>query len=343
MRRVADGRDLGTQGPTGAGAAADGTKPVEALTVEGWSPDYGSPIDTEREEVPAEEVDAGAELAEGEWRPLEPGEGASRPRIVYFVDGVRRIEARVWMSGEGEPRLGICASYAAGVVRCDGKADIVSSQVRRGFFGRSGVPDLVTQAGRFAACPVAEDDLQQLVNGIQERMGRLEIEVAEAARTEVGEPTDSDTLVVVDGPLRGRQRIPGAVGYVKSHRVHYLSGRLRDMVASLAPGQRTPVFLIQTTWTRYSWYLRLAEAEGHPWAGIVRCEAWPNSGLGVVTDTADRTAATLPRFASEPHREERAPQNLYPIAGLETRLRHLLGDRAIVYRSLREAAAGYRS
>jgi hypothetical protein len=50
-------------------------------------------------------------------------------------------------------------------------------------------------------------------------------------------------------------------------------------------------------------------------------------------------SATLPRFASRPHREPRAPQNLYPIAGLEHRLRHLLGDSVLLERSLRLAAA----
>ena len=53
---------------------------------------------------------------------------------------------------------------------------------------------------------------------------------------------------------------------------------------------------------------------------------------------ADRVAATLPRFASEPHKDARAPQNLYPIGGLERQLRHRLGDAAVVYRALRRAS-----
>jgi hypothetical protein len=50
-------------------------------------------------------------------------------------------------------------------------------------------------------------------------------------------------------------------------------------------------------------------------------------------------SACLPRFASRPHKEPRAPQNLYPIAGLERDLRHRLGDARILYRALRRAAA----
>ena len=143
---------------------------------------------------------------------------------MFFVDGVRRIEARVWMSDQDESRLGICASYAAGVVRCGRKAEIVSAEVRRGFFGRAGVPDLVTRVGTFPACVVADDAIEQLVNGLQERMGQLEVEVAGglsgrgsrggSARAGLGAesnggnpPLHAGALTVMDGPLRGRQRI----------------------------------------------------------------------------------------------------------------------------------------
>ena len=53
---------------------------------------------------------------------------------------------------------------------------------------------------------------------------------------------------------------------------------------------------------------------------------------------ADQVAATLPRFASQAHKDPRAPQNLHPIAGLERELRRRLGDPALLYRSLRAAA-----
>lgn len=309
---------------------------IEGLAIEGWSPEYGAPVEGDQDDVPATQVDAGVELQEGDWCPIAPAPGATVPACVDFVDGVRRIEARIWITGEdGEARLGICASYAAGVVRCERKAEIQAVKVDRGFFGLAPIPDLATRAGTFAGCPVAEDDIQQLVNGLQERMGQLEVEV-------VGPAGNPDSLIVLDGPLRGRQRIPGAIGYVKSHRVQYLPADPRSVVARLAPGQRTPVFLIQTKWTRYSWYMRLSDAQGHPWAGIVRCEAWPDGGLEHVTSMANSTVAALPRFASEPHKDDRAPQNLYPIGGLERELRRRLGDRGTVLRALQRAVAGFR-
>ena len=51
-------------------------------------------------------------------------------------------------------------------------------------------------------------------------------------------------------------------------------------------------------------------------------------------------SAAIQRFASEPHKDTRAPQNLNPIGGLEYRLRHLLGDQYLMERALRTAAVG---
>jgi hypothetical protein len=53
---------------------------------------------------------------------------------------------------------------------------------------------------------------------------------------------------------------------------------------------------------------------------------------------ADRVTATLPRYASESHKDPRAPQNLYPVGGLERELRRRLGDPDVLYRALLIAA-----
>src|SRR5918992_253970 len=67
-------------------------------------------------------------------------------------------------------------------------------------------------------------------------------------------------LVVVDGPLRGRQHLMGAVGYIKTHHVTYLAPELNAVVGRLAPGERSPLFILGTDWSRLSWYFRLAAA-----------------------------------------------------------------------------------
>ena len=71
----------------------------------------------------------------------------------------------------------------------------------------------------------------------------------------------------------------------------------------------------------------------------VRCECSPDLQLEEAKALADLVTATLQRFASEPHKEPRAPQNLYPIAGLERELRRRMGDPQVLYRALRRAAA----
>ena len=70
----------------------------------------------------------------------------------------------------------------------------------------------------------------------------------------------------------------------------------------------------------------------------MRCECSPDLAPDAAVALATRTAAVLPRFASEPHKDTRAPQNLYPIGGLERELRHRLGDQALLFRSLQRAA-----
>ena len=330
------------------GVKGDGAKhrEVAGLAIEGWSPEYGAPVEAEPDEVPAAEVDPEVEVPGEEWRPIAPHPDGWTPAHLDFVDGVRRIEARVWITGaDGDVRPGVFASYAAGLVRCARRAEIRSIRTERGFFGLAGIADLETPVGTFRPRPVADDDIAQLVGGVQEQMRQLEASVvanAGADGTPSGpEPASEAGLVIMDGPLRGGQRTRDAVGYVKSHRVQYLSGDARALVGRLGPGERTPLFLIQTRWTRYSWYLRLTEARGHPWAGIVRCESWPDGGVARAKAVADATAVVLPRFASEPHKDDRAPQNLYPIAGLERELGRRLGDRGIVLRGLQRTVAGY--
>jgi hypothetical protein len=109
-------------------------------------------------------------------------------------------------------------------------------------------------------------------------------------------------------------------------------------LAALAPGERTPAFTVGTNgFTRHSWYVRLPGGVGTPLAGVVRCECAADVAPAALAALADVTAVVLPRFASEAHKDARAPQNVYPIGGLERQLRHRLGDSRLLYRALRAA------
>ena len=147
---------------------------------------------------------------------------------------------------------------------------------------------------------------------------------------------------MVDGPLGSRRVLPGTVGYVKTHHVSYLPAALRGVVGALEAGERTPVFCVGDRFARHSWYLRLPGEVSHAWAGVVRCEAASDVEVAAAIALADRMAVVLPRYASTAHKDPRAPQNLFPIAGLERELRHRLGDPLVIQRALREAAQSSR-
>lgn len=302
--------------------------------VESWAPDYGVPTEAALQDSSAD-VDVACEVRADRWAPVRPDPGRPEPRCIAFVDGVRRVDARVWVDTDGDGlRQGVCASYAAGAVRCDGRAELVDARVERGVFCcGEGVEPIVTRHGTWAVRPASGEAPEQLWLAVQARMAELEV----AAATVAGAAGDAD-LVVVDGPLSDRRHVAGAVGYVKTHHVRYLGPGHEEVVAALAAGERTPVFHVGGRFPRWSWYLRLPYGTGHPWAGVVRAEAPVALAVEAAVALADATAAVLPRFATEAHKDPRAPQNLHPIAALERALRRRLGDPALLERALRVAS-----
>ena len=160
--------------------------------------------------------------------------------------------------------------------------------------------------------------MARLSQGLQRRLAEIEMVTAVAARSSVhdhghGVPTDDD-LLVIDGPLRGRQHLPRALGYIKSHHSTYLPPELNALVGKLTPGQRTPVFLMGTSWDRHSWYLRLPCAPGAPWAGIVRVECAADLPRSEVIRLADLSQACLGRFASAPYKDYELRRTCTPSA-----------------------------
>jgi hypothetical protein len=305
------------------------------FSVDPWDPSYGTSNDVDPVDASRADIDCDVEVPTAQWAPRPAGVSAGGERIV-FVDGVRRVEAHVWIDAEdGTAHHGTCASYAAGAVRCDGTAVCGPVVVGRGLFtAYGGAEPIPTAAGEFAVRVVPSPSPEGLSLALQERMGEAELVAAEAACT----AGDVD-VVVLDGPLRGRQHLTGAVGYVKTHHVTYLPPELNSVVGRLGPGERSPLFALGTTWSRISWYLRLPGAGPSHWSGVVRAECSANLAVPRAAALADMVTAALPRFASAAHKDGRAPQNLYPIAGLERNLRHRLGDPQLIYRALRRAAA----
>ncbi|MBO3746060.1 hypothetical protein J5X84_08290 [Streptosporangiaceae bacterium NEAU-GS5] len=316
---------------------------VAGFTVDPWDPGYATAITSDALsdlDPSTAELDLDIEMAAADWRPVTPPPGTALPRALLVADGVRRIDARVWMHDPGEesPVAGIAASYAAGIVRCvpGSPATLASVQVDRSLFSPSAyAPDVKTPAATYSARRAADATMEKLSLALQHQVTQLEISVAVRYRAE----NDDDDLLLVDGPLRGRGQLRRTVGYIKTHHTAYLPGPQASVVSRLRPGQRTPVFVMGTNWRRFSWYVRLPARSGAPWTGIVRCEAGPELPLEEVTELADAVTLLLPPLAGVDYKDPRAPQNLIPIGGLEKLLRHRLGDPRLLYRSLRAASA----
>lgn len=308
------------------------------FAVETWAPEYGISSDESQLEDASTPADISVEVSPQSWRPLDPAPGET-PTSVLFVDGVRRIDARVWIAvDDGSAAVaGVCATVAAGAVRCTAdSATVVDQQILRGVFAPAcdEADDIVTHLPgvSYTFFPSATGTPEDLYLEIHNAMTSLETDLSRSAAT------DDAELLVFDGPLRNRSD-PRGVGYVKTQHVQYVPDPQLPVLASLGNGQRTPLFLLGGRGgSRYSWYLRLPADRTQPWAGIVRCEINAIGSVADATARADQITALLPRYASEPHKDGRAPQNLYPIAGLEHALRRRLGDPLLIERALRIAA-----
>ncbi len=356
---IADSLGTGRGSSLGAGHARSNGHAIGhpmRFSVDGWNPAYGTSMEAEEQQLQESTADVtlDIEVPASQWHAIDATPGLALPAATLFVDGVRRIEARVWINDEsppGEPAAdataALCASYAAGVVCSTGpRAHLVTAQLRRGLFTvAQHAGDIATRAGSYQALYVKDGAVSvplmvRLSEALQRRLAEVEVQVALEARSAsraLGLPADDD-LLIVDGPLRGRQHLPRAIGYIKSHRSTYLPKDLNGLVGRLAPGQRTPVFLMGTSWQRHSWYLRLPGDPGAPWAGVVRIECAADLLPAEVIRLANLSQSCLARFASDSYKDSRAPQNLYPIGGLERELRHRLGDPKLLYRALREAS-----
>lgn len=316
------------------------------MFVDAWDPAYGASFSGGEADGPASpssaQVDTDVEVPAAQWAPIDVPRGIRCPDVVLLVDGVRRNDAGLWTAEEdGTSYPGLAASYAAGVVRCDlrnGVAELAGARVSRGLFTASpSAGELVAGSVRYEIHRVSgTGEASKLPAAVQAPLTALEIDVSAAARDHGSDGAD---LLVVDGPLRNRRQLPRTIGYVKTQQKQYLSAALTQVVTSLRAGQRTPVFHLGTVWGGWSWYLRLPGTSGAPWAGIVRVECSPDLTADQAVELAGLSVATLPRFASSSYKDPRAPQNLVPIAGLERRLRGMLGDVRFLHRALTMATA----
>ncbi|GBD14924.1 hypothetical protein HRbin25_00811 [bacterium HR25] len=318
---------------------------LPALRLHPWAAAYEGLLDDEEEsDEEAQPADAAVELMTDQWRPLQP-EAAAVVEEVFFVDGVRRVDAGVVGEEEGRLVWGLFGSYGAGGVRCRaGRAEVAEEKIGRclvlGSHRFSGEVRIETNGGAlvYRLLSIADGNHQKVRDALQQRMRQEEgaLVVNHCQERE-------DVLVVIDGPITFIPRFvmgkAPVVGHVKSHHRRYLEWELMAQVMALPWGSRSPLFLIHKEREldeRYSWYVRIAQpaAPQHPLVGIVRMETWASIGLEAARRLADLATAIVPRFASAAGWDARAPANLYPVAALEQRLRHGLGEHQWVRRHI---------
>ena len=302
------------------------------FSVETWAPEYGSSINLPSTEDAEEQADVMVERELDEWAPIDPVP-SSGPGEIAFIDGIQRIDARIWIHGDGVSTPALCVSTAAGATVCRaGTATTHGAKVARSLVApasSSAVP-IVTRHAAYEFVPAQDETPEAAYLAIHGRRTELEVGVARSVASD---------LIVFDGPLRGHNAQQD-IGYVKSHHKIYLPREVQAILGRLGDGQRTPLFFLGRSpgGGRWSWYLRLPGPRVHPMSGIVRLEL---PGTGTASEAiarAEFVSACLPQFASEPHKESRAPQNLYPISGVERELRRRLGDPHLLERALRLAA-----
>jgi len=307
------------------------------VRIDPWEVDYGdqTPL-APADDQPDEQVDHEIEVSDPGWQAITPTGDPTPHQRVVFIDGVRRLEARVHARQGEELIYGGFGSFAVGAVEVENSsASFGALRVSRVAVLGAGEclpgpvhvrPSLIYQS---ESTPHAEVDGP--LRHIQKSMRLAEATLAR-------DLCSHDTLTIVDGPLSFEPERRGvALGYIK--RVHelYLPAKFIPLLAALPAGTRTPMFGIQTAksgFARYSWFQRLADpgpgaTEMH---GIVRLEVAASVGVDAARDLANAATAWLPRTAPKRARDPRSPQNLLPIGALEQKLRVALGDARLFRR-----------
>lgn len=230
-------------------------------------PDYDGAIQIDPgDDGIASQVDTTVETSE--WNSVAPS-SAAVPSL-YFIDGVRRTEARALAWDENGPVHGLFGTVASGAVQSDGPKAVFhlcavnrllvlgSGYCRSESFDVAGVPITFNGVASVATNPA------EITSELQEAMRQLEAKVAESVLTE-------SSVVLIDGPLAYITSLGPAIGVIKRITEPYLDADRFGLVASLPLGHRTPLFLISDgKRDRYSWYLRIGQGRvfDHALAGI---------------------------------------------------------------------------
>ena len=308
------------------------------LRADPWQPSFGMGFEAGELDEEAQEM-ADPTVESDDWTtPLTPEPGAGWSGPIAFVDGVERVELGLIAEDEGATAPGLFGSFAVGTALCNGSSGFSQPRVGRALVTGGGLRAKATEL-TIGACtlrfePASDPDAapHRPRLHLMSLMRRAEAALAREAAA------GGATLVLADGRLQfpDESGLP-VVGFVKRFMKHHLPAEHGRLLGWLGPGQRTPLFCLSGSDAiqRYSWYVRLVpqRVHWHGLAGLVRCEVSAGIGRDDAIRLADRVTAVLPRYAGSPA-DPRTPQNLGPVARLETQLRRMMGDARLIRREL---------
>ncbi len=319
------------------------------LTLEPWSPEYDTSLHADPNETKSLE-DVELEVEFSLWGKVRPADYRVDFSQLFFIDGRRRLEGRVWNTLEkGIIAPGLLGTLAVGAVTTKHDtltpAKVVDRVLERILILSGGTgEDLIIENrgheyGRLEYRYEALNDTQNLENAL---IQRLQFLMRDAEDKLAAGLALEKALLILDGPLQ-RRAPDRSLGYVKTMHTLYVSGAELEVLRQLEKGERTPIFRIGSRiLPRYSWYIRLEDTPEYiqPFAGLVRLEVRDSMGLEWAKEIADWSCRILPRYSAKAFRDPRAPQQLMPIAFLESDLGRRMGDMSIIRRRIQAHLKG---
>ena len=207
-----------------------------SVRIDPWAVDYGgeTPTEFQPDAEDAPELDLNIEQDVATWAPITPP-GAPSSQPLSFVDGVRRMEARLVVTRHGRTVHGALGAYGVGVVECrEGRATFAEERLGRvAIFGAGEMPPAALALApslHYLPRSVAEDDADAPLRGLHGEMRTAEGELARAHAA-------AGRIVIADGPLNIGESTRGhVVGFVKRLFKLYLPPEQLPVLAALPLG-----------------------------------------------------------------------------------------------------------
>lgn len=330
------------------------------LRLDPWAVEYNTAYHAEGAGDGRTDVDTSVE---GPWGRLKPQRAETRWDDLYFLDGSRRIEARVLLEQDAaQVAFGALGSYGVGVVSCcahksrhatflTGDETLFVRRVCALSSGHMGANFVLAETSsrlgalNYEVVGTPERDPEAVIRRLQQEM--LDAEKKLASRLVSQNPA---ALIICDGPRPFLGSDENVIGYLKTIHDPKISETELSVVRSLEQGERSPLYLVKTRdadTSYFEWFLRLRDPR--PWlyslAGMVRLQAYAGpqweGRLEATKNLADWSCLNLPEFASRQHQDPRAPQQLLPIRALEGELSRRMGSAQIIRRRVMQHLASF--